>query len=93
MGFSLRRSRRGYVRKEKALIALKVGRDGAIKVCIEAKINTPEYRAAQRVSKAVDDLADALTGYPEFFWIRLARSVELPTRDGQTARNTPEAKP
>ena len=63
-----RRTGRGVINTKAVLLSLKEGRSGAIRVCREAKINSPEYKAAQAVTEAIDDLAEKLTGNREFFW-------------------------
>jgi len=65
-----RRSQRGYINTKEVLQKLKQGRDGAIKVHREAKINGPEYQAASRVTEAIDDLAEELTGDRAYFHMR-----------------------
>ncbi|MEM9733031.1 MAG: hypothetical protein AAF903_06035 [Pseudomonadota bacterium] len=57
-----RRSQRGFINTQSVLRQLQTGRDGAIEVCRQAKINGPEYQAAQGVLEAIDNLAESLTG-------------------------------
>lgn len=57
-----RRSKRGIIKKREVLKQLETGRNGAIQVCREAKINGTEYRAACEAVNAVDKLAETLTG-------------------------------
>lgn len=48
--------------KKRALNLLQSGREAAGIVCINTKPFGPEYRKALDVSKAIDELAEALTG-------------------------------
>ena len=41
---------------------LRIGRSGAISICMSVRVNSPEYRAADTVVEAVDDLVACLTG-------------------------------
>ena len=66
----VRRTQRGHVHKQQVLEKLREGRTGAIQVRKEAKINSPEYRAAGEVTKAIDALAETLTGNREYFWTK-----------------------
>ena len=66
-----RRSTRGSVNKPAILERLKEGRKGAIQVCTEAKINGPEYLAAQVVTDAIDTLAEEITGDRKHFGERV----------------------
>jgi len=59
--------RRGYIRKDVALLKLKTGRDAAIQVCREAKIKSDEYRAAIATVEAIDLLAETLTSDDHYF--------------------------
>lgn len=68
------RTRRGFVSKDQVLEKLSIGRQGAIQVCTEAKINSPEYRAATDVTAAIDRLAGALTGDEGHFHIKMAKA-------------------
>lgn len=43
------RTKRGFIKKYEVLKQIKVGRDGALQTHREAKINSPEYRAAMPV--------------------------------------------
>ena len=63
----VRRSKRGSINKPVVLAKLKEGRKGAMLVCATAKIGGDEYRAAERVAEAVDDLAEQLTGDAALF--------------------------
>ena len=63
---------RGYINKQAALDGLKTGRDAAIQVCIQAKVNSDEYRAASQTVEAIDDLVEALIGDREHFWDKMA---------------------
>ncbi|MEM9573857.1 MAG: hypothetical protein AAF870_01365 [Pseudomonadota bacterium] len=65
-----KRSQRGYIKKEQVLKKLQTGRQGAIQVHAEAKINSDEYRAATVVAGAIDDLAEQLTGDETFFHLK-----------------------
>lgn len=62
-----RRHKRGFIKKKEVLQKLRRGRDGAIQVCIEAKINSDEYRAAGRVVESIDELGETLTGDETLF--------------------------
>ena len=53
--------------KDQALELLRSGRKGANAVCVHTKPFGPEYKLALQVSKAIDDLAEALTGDRGFF--------------------------
>ena len=64
------RIKRGFVKKEEALEKLWTGRRGAVQVQTEARINSPEYRAAGRVIEATDDLAEILTDDPGYFHLK-----------------------
>ncbi|CTQ45697.1 hypothetical protein LAL4801_04152 [Roseibium aggregatum] len=68
------RSKRRVIHTDQALGRLKEGRAGAIQVSTEAKIGSPEYRAAQDVLDAIDALAEKLTGNREHFVKPLARA-------------------
>lgn len=68
------RTQRGFVNKTEALEKLAAGRSGAIQVSTQAKIKSPEYRAAQNVLTAIDVLAEKLTGDPEHFHLKVATS-------------------
>jgi hypothetical protein len=57
-----KRTKRGTIDKPEVLARLREGRRGALLVCATAKIDCDEYRAAERVAAAVDDLAGRLTG-------------------------------
>ncbi len=74
------RTKRGFIKVELALERLRSGREGAIQVCREAKINSPEYRAAQGLAEAVDELAGLLTGDKGYFHIKMARADQQPKR-------------
>lgn len=65
-----KRSQRGHIKKEQVLKKLQAGRQGAIQVHAEAKINSDEYRAATAVTGAIDDLAEQLTGDETFFHLK-----------------------
>lgn len=67
-----RSSNRGFIKKDEVLENLSVGRAGAIQTCTEAKIASPEYKAADEVMEAIDKLAGLLTGDPQYFWIKMA---------------------
>ncbi|MGR3760644.1 hypothetical protein ACUXV3_11015 [Roseobacteraceae bacterium NS-SX3] len=67
-----RRTKRGFIKKDEVLEKLSVGRRGAIQVETEAKIGSPEYRAAARVIADIDDLAEALTGDSGYFHLKVA---------------------
>ena len=69
-----RRSQRGYVDTAVVLECLKIGRDGCVRVRREAKINSDEYEKAGATMKAIDGLAEQLTGDPELFWIKMHRA-------------------
>jgi len=71
---------RGYVRKSEVLTQLKFGRDGAIQVHREAKINSPEYRTATKVCEQIDALAEVLTGDPTYFHFKMATADQQPKR-------------
>ena len=62
-----KRTKRGTINKPEVLARLKEGRRGAMLVCATAKIYGDEYRAAERVADAIDDLAGRLTGYAGLF--------------------------
>ncbi|UWR62775.1 hypothetical protein [Phaeobacter inhibens] len=66
------RTRRGFVKKAEVLEKLSVGRRGSIQVCTEAKIGSDEYRAAQSVTSAIDNLAEVLTGDSTYFHLKPA---------------------
>ncbi|SCZ73427.1 hypothetical protein SAMN04488118_11721 [Epibacterium ulvae] len=68
------RTRRGFVKTDEVLAKLEVGRRGAIQVSTEAKIASPEYRAAQSLTNAIDNLAEILTGDPSYFHLKPATS-------------------
>lgn len=61
------RSRRGYIKKDTALLNLRTGRSAAIQVCREAKIKSEEYRAAIKIVDAIDELVELLTGDKSYF--------------------------
>lgn len=66
----VRRSKRGFVKKDEVLKKLAVGRNGALQVITESKINSGEYKKASGVTHAIDDLAEELTGEREYFWLK-----------------------
>ena len=68
------RTRRGFVKKYQVLEKLAVGRQGAIQVRTEAKINSAEYRVAGDVLDTIDRLTGALTGDEAYFHLKMARS-------------------
>lgn len=72
------RSKRGFVNKIEVLEKLSAGRAGAIQTHREAKINSPEYRAASGVTEAIDRLAEELTGDPKYFHIKMATNDQQP---------------
>lgn len=61
------RHKRGFIKKKEVLEKLRRGRDGAIQVCIEARISSDEYRAAGRVVESIDELGETLTGDETLF--------------------------
>jgi hypothetical protein len=63
----VKRTTRGTINKPVVLAKLQEGRRGAMLVCATAKIDSEEYRAAERVAEAVDDLAGWLTGDASLF--------------------------
>lgn len=64
----VRRSSRGFIKKDQVLSKLRTGRDGAIQVHIEGKIGSAEYVAATKITDAIDDLAEILTGERDYFY-------------------------
>lgn len=66
------RTRRGYVNVTAALEELETGRKGAVRVKTQAKIHSPESRAAEDVLEAIDRLAHELTGDPKHFHLPVA---------------------
>lgn len=68
------RTRRGFIKKDQVLEKLAVGRQGAIQVRTEAKINTDEYRVADDVIDAIDRLAQTLTGDETHFHVKMSRA-------------------
>ncbi|MEM7291239.1 MAG: hypothetical protein AAF412_12870 [Pseudomonadota bacterium] len=74
-----RRHKRGFIKKKEVLEKLRRGRDGAIQVCVEAKINSDEYRAAGRVVESIDELGETLTGDETLF--HEVASVTPPKKD------------
>lgn len=66
----IQRTRRRYVKKAEVLEKLRIGRNGAIQTCTEAKIDTPEYSAAIAVIDAIDDLTEALIGDRTHFHLK-----------------------
>ena len=69
---------RGHVNTDEVLKKLAVGRDGAIQVCREAKISSPEYGAAGEVMEAINKLAERLTGDGEHFHLKVAPATSGP---------------
>lgn len=69
---------RGFIRKDQVLEKLRVGRDGAKQVCIEAKINSPEYNQAQAIMEAIDDMAELLTGDRTYYYVKMAPASQQP---------------
>lgn len=67
-------AKRSGIISDKALIleGLRDGRDAAIRVTSQAKISSDTYKAAQRVMKAIDDLAKDLTGEGDYFHLKMA---------------------
>lgn len=68
------RTRRGFVKKDQVLEKLAIGRQGAIQVRTEAKINSCEYRVADDVLDAIDRLSGAQTGDEAYFHLKMARA-------------------
>ena len=71
------RTKRRFVKVDQVLEKLAVGRRGAIQVSTEAKIASPEYRAAQSALNAIDNLAEVLTGDQEHFHLKPARADQM----------------
>ena len=65
-----KRTQRGHVSTEQVLSKLSTGRQGAIQVHAQARINSDEYRAASAVKDAIDDLAEQLTGDESYFHLK-----------------------
>lgn len=62
------RTRRGIISgKERILHALAAGRQACLDVNTQAKIHSAEDIAASKARKAIDELAEALTGNPAHF--------------------------
>lgn len=57
-------------RRERLLAAMREARREATGACGEALIGGPEYVALEALRRAIDDVAGALTGNREMFWIR-----------------------
>ncbi len=70
------RTQRGIIQKDQALEKLRAGRHGAIQVQTQAKIASPEYRAAGAVMDAIDELAGALTGDKSHFHLKMATAQQ-----------------
>ena len=75
----IQRTKRGYIDKNLVVPLLKEGRLGAIQVKTQAKIGSDEYRTAERVLVALEELAEALTGNSRYFQERLA-TAEHPAK-------------
>ncbi|MFY0595785.1 MAG: hypothetical protein JXQ85_05095 [Cognatishimia sp.] len=69
---------RGYINIDEVLAQLKVGRAGAVQVCRQAKINSPEYKAARGAIDQIDVLAEALTGDSRYFHLKAAEASQQP---------------
>lgn len=72
------RTKRGFVKVEPALDSLRVGRDGAVQVCRDAKISSKEYLASQKLIEAIDELAGVLTGDKGYFHLKMATADQQP---------------
>lgn len=72
----VRRPKRGHINKDEVLEKLEAGRSGAIQVCTEAKIYSDEYEAADKVTEAIDGLAEKLTGDDSYFHIKPSASKD-----------------
>jgi hypothetical protein len=55
-----------------SLEEVETGRKGAVRVRTQAKIHSPEYRAAGEVLDAIDRLAHELTRDPDYFHLPVA---------------------
>ena len=64
------RARRSSLDLPRTIENLKRGRDGAISVCAAVRPFSEDYNKAQAVTSAIDDLAEALTGDRELFWLK-----------------------
>ena len=69
----VRRSKRmGFIHPEQELEKLRPARQMLVAVCTEYPIHSDAYRSASEAMKAIDDVAKALVGDPQFFWSQQA---------------------
>lgn len=66
----VKRTKRGFIKKDEMLAKLERGRAGAIQVCTEAKIQSDEYKLAGDVTESIDNLAEKLTGDRTHFHLK-----------------------
>jgi hypothetical protein len=64
------KARRSYIDIETTLAGLQKGRQAALAVCAGTKPASDLYNRASALLDAIDDLAEALTGERETFWIK-----------------------
>lgn len=69
------RTSRGFPDKASILSELEHGRRGAIKLCTQAKIKSPEYTKASELVQQIDEVAELLTDDPTYFHIKMAPST------------------
>ena len=62
------RGRRVAFRKDEVLEMLRIGRDGATRVLAGSPPFKERYNKASAILRAIDDLAEDLTGDRELFW-------------------------
>ncbi|MEM9128321.1 MAG: hypothetical protein AAGA97_01190 [Pseudomonadota bacterium] len=72
------RTKRGHLKKDQILEKLAVGRSGSIQTQTEAKINSPDYRAAMDLTDSIDRLAEVLTGEPGHFHVEMTPASKEP---------------
>lgn len=70
------RTKRGHLKRDQTLEKPAVGRSGAIQTQKEAKINSPEYRAAIDLTESIDRLADTITGETGPFHVKMTPSIQ-----------------
>ncbi len=63
-----RPKRLGIADPKRELAAMRACRDAMVRIATRYRINGPEYRTAQAVMDALDDLAGALTGDRRALW-------------------------
>lgn len=65
-----RHKRRGFIRPKQELEKLRPARAMLLAICTEYPIHSDASRHAGEAMKAIDAVAEALVGDPQFLWSR-----------------------